>query len=622
MTKNQKFVLLRILIAGICFILGFILHKLANLQISLFILSYLIIGLDVVWHALKNIARGKIFDEHFLMTIATLGAFCLKDFAEAAAVMLFYQIGEFFQDYAVDRSRESITELMDLRAEYATIKQGKDLIKVTPDTINVGDTIIIQPGDRVPLDGKVLSGESFMDTSALTGESVPRHVKSGEEILSGYINQKSVLEVEVTNTFQTSTATRILELVEHTSSQKAKAEHFITKFAKVYTPFVVLAAALLAVLPPIFTGQSFAVWVERALTFLVISCPCALVVSIPLGFFAGIGTASKHGILIKGGNYLEALSRTEIAVFDKTGTLTKGIFTVLNIIPANGFEKEEVLEAAAYAEGYSKHPIAQSILDCYAKPLKISEIQDAQELSGHGTSVYWNGQEILAGNDKLMNEKQILFSPVQSSDTVVYIAKNGQYMGCIEIGDEVKTDSKKAIEMLKKLGVKHTVILTGDNEEVGRSVADNVGVDQVYTKLLPEDKVACVEALLQEKGQKKSLIFIGDGMNDAPVLAQADVGIAMGGIGSDAAIEAADAVLMTDEPSKIADALYLAKKTVQIVAQNIIFAIGIKFIILLLGAFGYASMWAAVFADVGVAFLAILNALRILKQYGNKKTVA
>lgn len=621
MHEDQKFILGRIIAAGILFILGFIFSEVHIAKIVLFTVSYFLIGYDILWRALKNIVRGKIFNEHFLMSVATIGAFCLQDYAEAAAVMLFYQIGEFFQDYAVDRSKDSITALMDLRAEYATIKQNGKYLKVPPEKVSVGDIIVIQPGDRIPLDAKIIAGESYLDTSALTGETVPRRVQQGEEILSGCINQEGVLEAEVVKPLKESAASRIIELVEHTSSKKAKAEHFITKFAKVYTPFVVIAAVVLAIFPPIIFGQNFSIWIERALTFLVISCPCALVVSIPLGFFAGIGAASKHGVLVKGGNYLEALASANIVVFDKTGTLTKGSFSVLHIKPEKGYHENDVLEAAAYAEGYSKHPIAKSILNVYAKPLDYTELHDATELSGFGTSVCWEDHEVLAGNEKWMEQKMISFNKLQTFHTVVYVAVDGRYIGCIEIGDEVKKDSQKAIQSLKKLGVEHTIMLTGDTDQVAENVAQKLGIEKVFAKLLPADKVARVEDLIKGNDTKKSLIFVGDGMNDAPVLARADVGIAMGAIGSDAAIEAADVVLMTDEPSRIANAIFLAKKTMFIVKENIVFAIGVKAIVLILGALGFASMWAAVFADVGVALLAILNALRILKQYGNKKTV-
>ncbi|MBO9128818.1 heavy metal translocating P-type ATPase [Bacillus sp. 165] len=585
-----------------------------SFEIALFIIAYLIVGGDVVLRALKNITRGQIFDENFLMAIATLGAFAIQEFPEAVAVMLFYQIGELFQGIAVNRSRKSISALMDIRPDYANLKIGNETKQIAPENINIGDIIIVKPGEKVPLDGKVIVGSSMVDTSALTGESIPREIGPGADILSGFINKNGVLTVEVTKEFGESTVSKILDLVQNASSRKAPTENFITKFARYYTPVVVITAAALAFLPPLFIeGATFADWIYRALVFLVISCPCALVVSIPLGFFGGIGGASKNGILVKGSNYLEALNNVRYVVFDKTGTLTKGVFEVTDIQPIGDISKEELLTYAAFAEVHSNHPIAQSIRKAYGKKIITDEITSYNEISGYGIEVVVEGKEILAGNAKLMNKEQIMFEQPDVIGTLVHIAVNKQYIGCIVISDEIKEDSAKAIRSLKALGIKKTVMLTGDAKAVGDAVGKELGIDEIHAELLPHQKVEEIEKLDTQKPSKEKLIFVGDGINDTPVLARADIGIAMGGLGSDAAIEAADVVIMTDEPSKIASAIKIAKRTRHIVWQNIVFALGIKGIFLLLGAVGVATMWEAVFSDVGVTVLAVLNAMRVLK---------
>ena len=580
---------------------------------SLYIIAYLIVGFEVVLEAIENIFKGKVFDENFLMTIATIGAFAIGEFPEAVAVMLFYQVGELFQSYAVDKSRKSIASLMDIRPDYANVKRNNEISKINPEEVKIGETIIVKPGEKIPLDGKIIKGNSMLDTSALTGESLPKEVKEKDEVLSGCINQNGLLEIEVTKEFGESTVSKILDLVENASSKKSKSENFITKFAKYYTPAVVIIAVFLAVIPTlVIEGAEFTDWLYRALTFLVVSCPCALVISIPLGFFGGIGGASKKGILVKGSNYLEALSNSEIVVFDKTGTLTKGVFEVQKIEPV-GISKEQLIKYAAYAESYSNHPISVSIKKAYGKEIDTNLISKTEELSGRGVVAKIEDKEVLAGNEKLMQEKNVKYTKCNEVGTIVYIAINNELAGYIVISDEIKEDSKKAIDDLKKNNIKQTVMLTGDRKDVGESVAKELGIDKVYTELLPDGKVEKVEQLLKEKTEKGKLVFVGDGINDAPVLALADIGIAMGGLGADSAIEAADIVIMTDEPSKINTAMKISKKTMRIVKQNIIFAIGIKIAVLILSAFGLSTMWEAVFADVGVSVIAIINSLRALK---------
>ena len=580
---------------------------------SLYIIAYLIVGFEVVLEAVENIFKGKVFDENFLMTIATIGAFAIGEFPEAVAVMLFYQVGELFQSYAVDKSRKSIASLMEIRPDYANVKRNNEISKINPEEVKIGEIIIVKPGEKIPLDGKIIKGNSMLDTSALTGESLPREVKENDEVLSGCINQNGLLEIEVTKEFGESTVSKILDLVENASSKKSKSENFITKFAKYYTPAVVIIAVFLAVIPTlVIEGAEFTDWLYRALTFLVVSCPCALVISIPLGFFGGIGGASKKGILVKGSNYLEALSNSEIVVFDKTGTLTKGVFEVQKIEPV-GISKEELIKYAAYAESYSNHPISVSIKKAYGEEINTNLISKTEELSGRGVVAKIEDKEVLAGNEKLMQEKNIEYTKCNEVGTIVYIAINNEFAGYIVISDEIKEDSKKAIDDLKKNNIKQTVMLTGDRKDVGESVAKELGIDKVYTELLPDGKVEKVEQLLKEKTEKGKLVFVGDGINDAPVLALADIGIAMGGLGADSSIEAADIVLMTDEPSKINTAMKISKKTMRIVKQNIIFAIGIKIAVLILSAFGLSTMWEAVFADVGVSVIAIINSLRALK---------
>lgn len=583
-------------------------------ELSLFLVSYLLVGGEVVLRALKNIRGGQIFDENFLMSIATIGAFAIGEFPEGVAVMLFYQLGEIFQGMAVNRSRKSIAELMDIRPDFANLKIGSDIKKVSPEEVNIGDIIVVRPGEKVPLDGKVIEGNSMVDTSALTGESVPREVEIGDNVLGGVINKNGLLTIEVEKKFGDSTIAKILDLVQNASSKKAPTENFITKFARYYTPAVVFSALALAVLPPLFiSGATFSEWIYRALAFLVVSCPCALVVSIPLGFFGGIGGASKNGILVKGGNYLEALNNVEVVVFDKTGTLTKGVFKVTEIQPQGNVSRDELITYAAFAESFSNHPIATSIVKAYSKEIDNESIENYEEISGHGVKATILGKEVLAGNYKLMNKENISYAQVETIGTVVHVAVNKEYAGYIVISDEVKEDSAKAIKALKEIGVRKTVMLTGDNKVVGTKVAKQLGLDEVYSELLPDQKVEKVEALDKEKSSKGKLIFVGDGINDAPVLARADIGIAMGGVGSDAAIEAADVVIMTDEPSKIASAIKIAKKTRAIVMQNIVFALGIKAIILVLVALGLGTMWEAVFGDVGVTLIAVLNSMRAMK---------
>ena len=582
------------------------------LQIALFIISYIIVGGDVVKRAVKNIFKGQVFDENFLMSIATIGAFFIGEYPEGVAVMLFYQVGELFQSYAVGKSRKSIASLMDIRPDYANVKKGDELVRTDPDEVQIGDIIVIKAGEKIPLDGKVIEGSSMIDTSALTGESVPREVEVGSDILSGCININGVITAEVTKEFGESTVSKILDLVENASSKKSNSEQFITKFARYYTPVVVIIAVFLAIIPPlVIDGATFSDWIYRALAFLVVSCPCALVISIPLSFFGGIGGASKKGILVKGSNYLEALAETEIVVFDKTGTLTKGVFNVQEIHP-EGVSKEELLELTAYVESYSNHPISLSLKRAYGKEIDNGRISDVEEISGHGVIATVDGKKVMAGNIKLMKMMDIPYFKGELIGTAVHVAVNNKYIGYILIADEVKEDSAQAIKELKAANIKQTVMLTGDNKSVGSKVAKELGLDKVYAELLPADKVEKLEELFSQKSKKGKLAFVGDGINDAPVLARADIGIAMGGLGSDAAIEAADIVIMTDEPSKIATAMKISKKTLKIAHQNIVFAIGIKIIVLILSAFGITTMWAAIFADVGVTIIAVLNAFRAL----------
>lgn len=582
------------------------------LQIALFIISYIIVGGDVVKRAVKNIFKGQVFDENFLMSIATIGAFFIGEYPEGVAVMLFYQVGELFQSYAVGKSRKSIASLMDIRPDYANVKKGDELVKVDPDEVQIGDIIVIKAGEKIPLDGKVIEGSSMIDTSALTGESVPREVEVGSDILSGCININGVITAEVTKEFGESTVSKILDLVENASSKKSNSEQFITKFARYYTPVVVIIAVFLAIIPPlVIDGATFSDWIYRALAFLVVSCPCALVISIPLSFFGGIGGASKKGVLVKGSNYLEALAETEIVVFDKTGTLTKGVFNVQEIHP-EGVSKEELLELTAHAESYSNHPISLSLKRAYSKEIDNGRISDVEEISGHGVIATVDGKKVMAGNIKLMKMMDIPYFKGELIGTIVHVAVNNKYIGYIVIADEVKEDSAQAIKELKAANIKQTVMLTGDNKSIGSKVAKELGLDKVYAELLPADKVEKLEELFSQKPKKGKLAFVGDGINDAPVLARADIGIAMGGLGSDAAIEASDVVIMTDEPSKIATTMKISKKTLKIAHQNIVFAIGIKIIVLILSAFGITTMWAAIFADVGVTIIAVLNAFRAL----------
>lgn len=587
------------------------------LSLLLNVAAYIIIGYDVVIKALSNIFKGEVFDENFLMTIATVGAFAIGESPEAVAVMLFYQIGEFFQDYAVSRSKKSIADLMDIRPDYANLKINDEVLVFSPEEVELDDIIVIKPGERVPLDAVVTQGSSSVDTSALTGESIPRDIKPGDEILSGSININSVIEARVIRKYKESTASRILDLVENAASKKSKSEKFITRFARYYTPAVVVMAALLAIGGPLVTGDAFSQWISRALIFLVISCPCALVISVPLSFFGGIGGASRRGILVKGSNYLESLAMTEIAVFDKTGTLTRGVFEVHGVKPSKnpesaGIDPEELLELAAYAENYSSHPISVSLKKAYGKIIDSKRIGTVEEIAGHGVKAVVDGRTVFAGNSRLMEIFKIGFESEDVAGTVVHIAVDGKYAGHILISDELKEDAKLAIQELKRLGVKKTVILTGDSKSAGDSVARILGADEVYTELLPGDKVDKIEELMKELSTKGKLVFVGDGINDAPVLARSDTGIAMGGLGSDAAIEAADVVIMTDEPLKVTDAIRISRKTLGIARQNIIFALGVKAVVMILGAAGMANMWAAVFADVGVTFIAVINSMRAM----------
>ena len=645
MTKKQKNMLTRILVTAVLYAALVAADHMKMIPavfegwklLFLYLIPYFVIGWDILYKAVRNIKNGQIFDENFLMAVATIGAFGVNEYSEAVAVMLFYQVGELFQSYAVNSSRQSITDLMDICPEYANIEEDGQLKQVDPDDVEVGDIIVIKPGEKIPLDGKVVFGESMVDTSALTGESVPRTVKEGDDLVSGCVNGNGLLRAEVTKEFDDSTVAKILELVENASSKKAHVENFITRFARYYTPAVVIGAVVLAVIPPLFAGQSWAEWVRRACTFLVISCPCALVISVPMSFFSGIGAASKKGVLVKGSNYLEIMSKLHTVVFDKTGTLTKGEFKVARIYSVdeeadtagngenesgesaeNGTDprsekQRKVLELAALAESYSDHPISRSIRDAWGKKLDQSRVSDAQEISGHGVKVKIDGKMVLAGNGKLMDEKGISYTECDSIGTVVYVAEDGRFLGSIVIADGIKDGVKDAIQRLKRAGVSKTVMLTGDRRNVAEAVAKEIGLDEVHAQLLPGDKVDAVESLMKFLPESKKLAFVGDGINDAPVLSRADVGIAMGSMGSDAAIEAADVVLMDDDPGKIADIVRISRKTMGIVMQNIVFALGVKFVVLAMGAFGVANMWEAVFADVGVSVIAILNAMRALK---------
>lgn len=605
---------IKIIISAILFVLALVI-TFSNEWINngLFIISYLVVGFEILKKAVRNIFRGKVFDENFLMAVATIGAFAIGEFPEAVAVMLFYQVGELFQSYAVDKSRKSIASLMDIRPDYANIEKDGKIEKVDPDEVKIGDIIIVKTGEKIPLDGVVVEGRSSLDTMALTGESVPRVVKTEDEVLSGCINKDGLLKIRVTKEFGESTVSKILDLVENASSKKSKSENFITKFAKYYTPTVVIIAVLLAFIPPIILKDfnAFSVWLYRALSFLVVSCPCALVISIPLSFFGGIGGASKMGILIKGSSYLEALANTETVVFDKTGTLTEGIFEVQDIY-AEGIEKDELLRIVAHAENYSNHPIAKSVKKAYNKEIDENIIKNPQELSGKGIWARIDEKDILVGNEKLMLEEKIDFKKCDEVGTILYVAIDKKYVGYVLIADKIKQDSSKTIRELKAMNIKETVMLTGDKKEVGEYVAKKLNMDKVYTELLPDGKVEKVEELLKQKSEKGKLVFVGDGINDAPVLTISDIGVAMGGLGSDAAIEAADIVIMTDETSKISKAINLSKKTMRIVRENIIFAIFVKIAVLVLTAFGASTMWEAVFADVGVSVIAIINALRML----------
>lgn len=585
-------------------------------QLALYIVAYLIAGGDIVLQACKNIIRGQVFDEYFLMSVATIGAFAIGEYPEGVAVMLFYQLGELFQGMAINRSRKSIQSLMDIRPDYANILvgSGDETKRVSPEDVRIGDRIVVRAGEKVPLDGIVKAGHSMVDTSALTGESVPRELEPGSDVLSGFVNKNGMLTIEVTKTFGESTVSRILDLVQNASSRKAKTEHFISKFARYYTPVVVILAALIAFVPPlVLSDAAFAEWIYRALVFLVISCPCALVVSIPLGFFGGIGAASRNGILVKGSNYLEALNDVKVVVFDKTGTLTKGVFNVTAIRPEGGRTEGELMELAAIAEAQSNHPIAESIRSAWAKDIRTQGVEGYDEVAGHGIRVRVDGREVLAGNAKMMEQAGITYTKPETIGTVVHVAEAGAYAGHLIIADEVKDDAAAAIQALKTLGIRKTVMLTGDAKAVGDAVGKQLGVDEVYAELLPQHKVERLEELEAGKSPKEKMVFVGDGINDTPVLARADVGVAMGGLGSDAAIEAADVVIMTDEPSRLASAIRIAKRTRMIVWQNIGFALGVKVIFLLLGVFGIATMWEAVFSDVGVTVLAVLNAMRVLR---------
>ena len=605
----------RIIIASILFVIALTINF-QNICINrvFFLISYLIVGFEIIKKALKNITRGKVFDENFLMSIATIGAFAIGEFPEAVAVMLFYQVGELFQSYAVDKSRKSISSLMDLRPDFANVLRNEKIEKVEPDDVKIGEIIIVKPGEKIPLDGEIIEGNSFIDTKALTGEPKPKKVNVGEEILSGCINLDSVLKIKITKEYDDSTVSKILELVENASNKKSKSEKFITKFAKYYTPIVVIIAVILAIVPPLLIKNvTFFEWIYRALSFLVVSCPCALVISIPLSFFGGIGGASKHGILIKGSNYLEAIANLETVVFDKTGTLTEGVFDVQKI-NSNGISEEEMLEIAAYAEWYSNHPIAKSIKNKYNKSAEEIRIKDVKEISGKGIIANIDDKKVLIGNEKIMEEYNINYEKSKDIGTVLYVAIDDVFSGTILISDKIKDDSIRCIRLIKESGIKKTIMLTGDKKEIAENISKKLGIDICHSELLPDDKVERMENILKQKNTNKKIAFVGDGINDAPVLALADIGIAMGGLGSDSAIEAADIVIMTDEPSKINTAIKISKKTMKIVKENIIFAIVVKILVLIFSALGIATMWEAVFADVGVSIIAIINSLRMLKR--------
>lgn len=611
MTDKMKKQLIRIIVTSFIAILATII----NLKIYsniLYIIAYLIVGYDIILKAIRNIQRGKIFDENFLMTLATIGAFCIKEFPEAVAVMLFYQIGELFQSYAVDKSRKSVASLMDIRPDYANIYKDEKVTEVDPDEVKIGDIILIKPGEKVPLDGTIISGKSLLNMQALTGESIPKKVSIGDEILSGCINNEGILKVKVTKEFENSTVSKILELVENASSRKSKSENFISKFARYYTPIVVVVAIALAIIPPIILKEDFSNWLYRALSFLVVSCPCALVISIPLSFFGGIGAASKIGVLIKGSNYLEDITNTEIIVCDKTGTLTEGVFKVQKIDNIS-YSKNDLLKYASYAENFSNHPISLSIKSAYGKEINSKLVTETKEISGKGVFAIVDDKKVLVGNEKLMKEYNIKFKKSNQLGTIIYIAIDNIFAGTILISDNIKKDAYLTIKLLKNSNIKKIVMLTGDRENISKSVAEELNIDEYHSELLPQDKVFLVEKLMKKKSTNGKLVFVGDGINDAPVLALSDIGVAMGGLGSDAAIEAADIVIMTDEPSKIADCIKISKKTMKIVKENIIFAIFVKISILILSALGLTTMWAAVFADVGVSIIAILNALRVLR---------
>jgi Cd2+/Zn2+-exporting ATPase len=624
MNKKQKKTLVRIIITAVLFVLLLVLEHIGTLEqvqpsfllFFIYLIPYLIIGYDIILKAARNISHGQVFDENFLMMIATFGAFGVREYSEAVAVMLFYQVGELFQSYAVGKSRQSISDMMDICPEYANIEENGELVQVDPDDVEIGTVIVIKPGERIPLDGVVVEGESMIDTAALTGESVPRKAKTGDDIISGCVNGSGTLKVQVTKAFEDSTVAKILELVENASSKKAKVENFITRFAKYYTPVVTIGAVILAILPPLILGGGWSTWIERACIFLVISCPCALVISVPLGFFGGIGAASKIGVLVKGSNYLEAVAEMTTIVFDKTGTLTRGEFKVTEVLPSEdgGMDRESLLELAAYGEGYSNHPIGNSIREAYGKALSMERVSGTEEVAGHGIHTFIDGREVYLGNAKLMQAQQIPFAESSSAGTIVYIACDGHFAGTIVISDTIKDGAKDAIADMKAVGVKKCVMLTGDRKAAAEAVATELGLDEVHSELLPGDKVSQVERLLQEQNEKERLAFVGDGINDAPVLTRADIGIAMGSMGSDAAIEAADVVLMDDDVRKIAAIVRISRKTLRIVRQNIVFALIIKALVLILGAVGMATMWEAVFADVGVSVIAILNSMRTLKE--------
>lgn len=621
MSDKQKKMLTRIIISLVLFLGLMIAEHTGKLDLLpgiatllIYVAVYALIGYDIVWKALRNISHGQIFDENFLMMVATLGAFGVREYSEAVAVMLFYQVGELFQGYAVGKSRQSIAAMMDICPQYANIEEDGSLVQVDPDDVEIGTVIVVKPGERIPLDGVVVEGTSMVDTAALTGESVPRKAQVGDDIISGCVNGSGTLKVKVTKAFEDSTVSKILELVENATSKKAKVENFITRFAKYYTPVVTIAAVILAIVPPLILGGGFAQWIQRACIFLVISCPCALVISVPMGFFGGIGAASRIGVLVKGSNYLEAVAEMDTIVFDKTGTLTKGEFKVSDVKAAGDVTDAELLELAALGEGYSNHPIAESIRTAYGKALDMDRVNESEEIAGHGIHAQIDGNDVYLGNAKLMKQQGIAYEETTKIGTVVYVAKNGKFAGSIVISDAIKDGARDAIRDMKAVGVKKCVMLTGDRKEVAEAVAKELGLDEVHAELLPGDKVSQVEQLLQEKNEKSRLAFVGDGINDAPVLTRADIGIAMGSMGSDAAIEAADIVLMDDDVRKIASIVKISRKTLRIVRQNVVFALSVKAIVLILGALGLASMWAAVFADVGVSVLAILNSMRTLQE--------